>query len=452
MKTLTIDTQNVQGRIKPLHGVGSGPLTGNFSFDMRDAYREAGIPFGRTHDTEYPFGSGAFVDIPCIFRNFDADVNAPESYDFSQTDLYIQAILDAGAKPFYRLGVSIEHTPVKRNIYAPKDPEKWAQICEHIIAHYNEGWNNGMHAGIEYWEIWNEPESPNMWIGTREQLFELYEHAARRLKNRFPNIKIGGYASCGFYALTEIPADLPESELTNGQKRWKTFVEYADAFLAFCVEKKLPLDFYSWHLYHSNPETYAVHAQYVRALLDRYGFTATESVLDEWNLSGQDMFNRMVTREGAAHAAAVMCQMQNNHVDAATYYDAQPAMPYCGIFYENTSKPTPTFYSFKFWNRLHELGNLVPVSVSGDHVYAAAAVSDDGKTRALLISHYTAEDAQISVEFQNLPKKASYTMLGVDAVHLDTEVNHGPLYDDYPYARWIAPGFGAYLIEIHDQD
>ncbi|MDY3070829.1 MAG: hypothetical protein SOW68_00980, partial [Eubacteriales bacterium] len=156
---ITVDFDAGKGAVRPLHGVNNGPKTVCFTCDTSALFREAGIPFCRLHDTEYPFGSGAFVDIPCIFRDFDADPDDPASYDFSQTDLYIQAILDVGAKPIYRLGVSIEHTPVKRFIYAPKDPEKWAAVCEHIVRHYNEGWKDGMHAGIEYWEIWNEPES-----------------------------------------------------------------------------------------------------------------------------------------------------------------------------------------------------------------------------------------------------------------------------------------------------
>ena len=32
---------------------------------------EAGFPYVRLHDIEYPFGAGNYVDIPCIFKNFD---------------------------------------------------------------------------------------------------------------------------------------------------------------------------------------------------------------------------------------------------------------------------------------------------------------------------------------------------------------------------------------------
>ena len=73
-------------------------------------------------------------------------------------------------------------------------------VCEHIIRHYNEGWANGFKLGIEYWEIWNEPDGkkpngdqPN-WSGTPEEFYEMYSVTAAHLKKRFPKLKIGGPA------------------------------------------------------------------------------------------------------------------------------------------------------------------------------------------------------------------------------------------------------------------
>ena len=57
------------------------------------------IPYGRLHDIEYPFGSGQFVDIHCIFPDFDADENDPASYYFTSTDMYLQAMMDTTFMP-----------------------------------------------------------------------------------------------------------------------------------------------------------------------------------------------------------------------------------------------------------------------------------------------------------------------------------------------------------------
>lgn len=156
------------------------------------------------------FGGGCFVDIPNLFRDFDADPEDPAAYDFTFTDMLLEALVQSGAEPFFRLGVTIENQACIKSyrIDPPKDTLKWAKICEGIIRHYTQGWANGYHYNIRYWEIWNEPDNyenintNQMWHGTKEQYFALYAVASRYLKEKFPHLKIGGYASCGFYALT----------------------------------------------------------------------------------------------------------------------------------------------------------------------------------------------------------------------------------------------------------
>ena len=86
-------------------------------------------------------------------------------------------------------------------------------VCSPIFLNYTEGWANGFYYDIRYWEIWNEPDNyetypdNNGWAGTKEEYYELYDVTARHLKKCFPHLKIGGYASCGFYALTEASAN-----------------------------------------------------------------------------------------------------------------------------------------------------------------------------------------------------------------------------------------------------
>ncbi len=79
MNTVTTDFSKTIGKIRPLHGVNSGPRTYSFFHNTSEYFIEAGIPFSRLHDTEYPYGSGHFVDIPCIFKNWDADEYDPAS-------------------------------------------------------------------------------------------------------------------------------------------------------------------------------------------------------------------------------------------------------------------------------------------------------------------------------------------------------------------------------------
>ena len=41
--------------------------------------------------------------------------------------------------------------------------------------HYNQGWANGFHDNIRYWEFWNEADLSIFWTETPEQFYRLYE-------------------------------------------------------------------------------------------------------------------------------------------------------------------------------------------------------------------------------------------------------------------------------------
>ena len=149
MAKITLDFTKIEKPMKPLHGVGQPPRDG-ISDELFHYLTEAGIPYSRLHDV-----ANHMVDIPEVFPNFDADVNDPASYDFVFTDWLLGSLMKAGCEPYYRLGITIEnHADMKAYHTAPpKDFQKWAEICEHIIAHYNHGWANGFHYNITYWEI-----------------------------------------------------------------------------------------------------------------------------------------------------------------------------------------------------------------------------------------------------------------------------------------------------------
>ena len=188
-------------KIKPMHAVGGGPKSGSpLSVDASEIFREIGTPSCRLHDVEYPYGANQYVDIHCVFPNFDADEDDEHNYNFAATDDYIRAIVDVGSEVFYRLGESIDHFSEKLYVRMPKDVHKWARICEHIIRHYNEGWASGFYLGIKHWEIWNEPEGRSMWRGTYSEFYEMYSVTAKHLKECFPHLMIGGYACVGVYS------------------------------------------------------------------------------------------------------------------------------------------------------------------------------------------------------------------------------------------------------------
>lgn len=81
------------GTIKPMHAVGQPPFRG-IDFSICDYLKDAHIPYSRLHNVGEPYGGGRYVDISNLFREFSADPNDPESYDFAFTDLLITALVE----------------------------------------------------------------------------------------------------------------------------------------------------------------------------------------------------------------------------------------------------------------------------------------------------------------------------------------------------------------------
>ena len=385
MNRITVNFNEKTGKMKPMHAVNNGPVCKvgeinqgwNDSTNLR-AYTTAGIPFARTHDSSfYPrYGLEHTVDVMAIFPNFKADVNDPASYDFVCTDNYMQMIEMAGTKVFYRLGHRIEHEVKKYGTLPPKDFKKWAEICEHIIRHYTEGWADGYHMDIQYWEIWNEPDldpddsdNKRTWGGTQAQFFEFYHIVATYLKEKFPHLKIGGPAVAG-----KMP--------------------WVEAFLA---QLKAPLDFFSWHVYAHTVEKVAERARRIRELLDANGFTETESILNEWNyVLGWETqplrYSHRKQRElkGAAFNMGVMTACQQGSVDMLMYYDARPT-GWNGLFNPNElDQCYKAYYSLYAFNELYKLGEGVAAETVGDCGYALAARKGD--EAAVMLCHYDDND------------------------------------------------------------
>ncbi len=412
---IRVDFDNIITKIRPLHGVGQPPFVGA-NFEMFRYLCAAGIPFSRLHDVGGAYGGFRWVDIPNLFRDFSADPTDPASYDFTFTDLLITALVEHGVEPFFRLGVTIENQAVIKayRIYPPTDPHKWAVICEHIIRHYTEGWANGFHYNIRYFEIWNEPdnyEDPmenQMWRGTKEEYFHLYEVASKHLKACFPHLKIGGYASCGFYAIKkEFVKD------ANSSPRKEYFLEFFEAFLAHVKKTGAPLDFFSWHSY-SGLDSNRYYVPYARRRLDEEGFTETESICNEWN----PVPGNRGTYKHAAETCANMLMFQKERLDAAMFYDARWGTSiYGALFHPETKLPYPAYYAFTAFNALYRLQN--EVWLDADDTRALAVAASDGKEGCILIANPTEEAIPLTLECGGKITRCLLTAKGENEKEID---------------------------------
>lgn len=446
MTTLHFDFSKAIRPIKPMHAVNNGPagskvraVKGNF-----DDYAAARIPYARNHDASFFSGYGGehTVDVHRIFKNFDADENDPASYVFEPTDQYVLDTISAGTKVFYRLGAAIEHGH-KQGTYPPKDYLKWARICEHIIRHYNEGWADGYELGIEYWEIWNEPDCRNRdgknpcWQGTEAEFKEFFHTAFCYLKKTFPTLKIGGPAICSV---------------------WSGLV---DSLLPVFPEPDLAPDFYSYHWYGSRVCDFIETLREGRAQADKYFGKQAETILNEYNYirgwSGDNWTYSLASEKGlkgASMNAALMAAAQTSGLlDMLMYYDARPC-GMNGMFESDTYRKLKTYFTISSFSELYALGTEA-ASESKENLWSVAATDQKGNG-ALMVTYYDdnddAEPKQLKLAFAGFDAKVRVSYYLLDAEH-DMTLMREEIFTADQFAAYLTmPLFTTYLIKIEKID
>lgn len=409
-QTIDIDFSKVVGAIKPLNGVNGGPLMTRGAFDLSSRFSELGIKHVRLHDIPWDYDN--VVDLNYVFPHFDSSENDPANYDFFLTDYYIKSVRAIGAEITYRLGYSAPATgdatgdPCPHDV-PPKSFEKWAAVCAQIVKHYNHGWANGHHYNVKYWEIWNEPDEVPFWSGTPEQYYNLYEVTAKALKKVDPDLMVGGPALA-----------------------WR--LDFLDGFLQYCAKHQVPLDFLSWHIYAREPRDVVAKAAKVRQMLDKYGFSKTANVLNEWNYppgdadrQGSDARNRrdvfvneMGGPTGAAFCASVLIGLQDSSVTLADFY--QGTNHFWGGLYDEFGVPRKPYFAFKAFKFLLDTPMRVSsLSLNSKGIAVIAGLSKERTEAAILLSNFGTECNHYDLRIRGLPWRNTVncqTFL-VDSIH-----------------------------------
>lgn len=405
METLKFDLSKKAGKFKILNATNGGPWAKRHSQSQRrsnfEEYKAARIPYSRNHDSGVvgTYGGPFSHDITRIFPNFDADVNDPASYDFACTDESILITLEAGTQTFFRLGQTIEHQIKKHDTLPPRDFNKWAQICEHIIRHYNYGWADGFELNIEYWEIWNEPDldpedskNKRTWGGTKAQFFDMYEIASKHLKKCFPELKIGGPALA-----------------------WNE--EWADEFLAEMKKRNVPIDFFSWHRYTTEPKGIIDKAWRIKNMLKDNGYENAETILNEWNyLKGwEEEFKYTIQSihgvKGAAFVMACISEVQKcDALDMLMYYDTRPSA-FCGAFDFYTYEPLKGYYPLMWYGKFYDMEAEIRCEAEPENIYTLCGADKDGKVMCIVTNYSDDDDAkekEIKIDFGKTGKYEIY--------------------------------------------
>jgi len=184
-------------------------------------------------------------------------------YYWKKLDESIESILRTGARPLLSLCMkpSILYPELNQDKPHPSNYAEWEDLIYAMVRHCNVE----KRYGVEYWEVFNEPD-----IGesggcplrfTPEDYCTYYERTVSAVRRADPSAKVGGPA-LAYYKSPLLPA-----------------------LLEHCSRNGVPIDFVSWHYYTDDPQVIVQSIRDVKTLLARFPSLKCRTVIDEWNIS-----------------------------------------------------------------------------------------------------------------------------------------------------------------------
>lgn len=340
-----------QPAFKKLLQVNNGPGPYNAPNNNIRQFQELGCDYVRSHDYFFAF------DHHAIFPDTARNPLDPAAYNFRTTDSVVSAIISAGGKIFYRFGESYETVPIYNS--PPANSEKWAQVCVQIIKHYNDGWHHGFHYGLDYFEIWNEPDIPQFWSGTPGEYAHLYSVTSSKIKNYDTLLKVGGPAV---------------SNIFNEK--------FINTFLDSVQQRQLPLDFFSYHVYYyPNPYYFKYANDYARNMLNRRNLTGVELINSEWNIYMYDfdVFSMRVCNDAINASSTLSAFNYFNETDIGKAFRYNLASYYFGLLNDDGSWRYGGL-AYRTYSRLTELDRRLRTAGSdsmGTTVMAGKTLNGD---------------------------------------------------------------------------
>jgi xylan 1,4-beta-xylosidase len=348
-------------------------------------------------------------------------VHAGRAIDsFHNADLMFDYLLSIGMRPFVELSFmpealasgkqSVFH--YRGNVTPPRDPGAWAGLVRRLADHWVRRYGAD-EVRRWYFEVWNEPNLPSFWAGTRDDYFTLYRHTAVPLKGVDAGLRVGGPATA-----------------KN---------EWVAEFLDFCARERLPADFVSTHHYPNDPlwteaqDTEAELAGATRGVLAEWAREAHRQArgvplyYTEWNVSSNPRYPRQDEPYAAAFAVKSVLEVAGL-VEAYSFWTFTdifeenyfPSLPFHGGFGLLTlhGVPKPTYRAFELLHRLGE--ERLPVG--GAHATVDAWAVRGGERLTVLLTNHALprqpiEARRVVVELADVPPPRAVTLVRIDEDH-----------------------------------
>ncbi len=321
------------------------------------------------------------------------------THQFLSLDALMKVLYKNGTAPYFSYGYMPKSLQPENGTFrsAPKDMDAWRRLCRDIAAHYREkGWPLAAH------EVWNEPDLADasgqkiFFSGTWREYIDLYENAVLGIREADPTATVGGL-SLAFLGTFERSGKI-------------------DGFLDAVKEKRLPLDFISYHNYGTS--RYLNDTRVVNRLLSSYGdaFKNVALHLNEFHVvdtAGVTTYeaSRADTASLMLHAIANLVEMPAvTSVNWATWRDNGEGL---NMVDNKKGARFASHHALQLYNTLP----IDRVAFTPDGALNGMAACDGNRAGVLLYTR-AVKDSPVTLALDNLPfDRADITVYAVDEGH-----------------------------------
>lgn len=316
---------------------------------------------------EHIRGHGLFCDDMAIYQEFEENGERIVECNFTYLDMVMDSYHELGLKPFIELGFMPDKMASgmqtvfywKGNVTPPKEYKDWQALIRALLRHLMERYGADE---VVTWpvEVWNEPNLKGFWKDAdMEEYFKLFKASFEAVKEVDSRFRVGGPAVCG-----------------GSDRIW------IQAFMEFCRENRIPVDFITRHHYTTqfpepvghygyaelmdpeNPEDGFAGLHSTREIIDSFEeYKGLPIHITEFNTSYIPNCPLHDTNQNAAYIAHQLSRLgdDNESYSYWTFGDifeerGVPFTPFHGGFglVANGCIPKPTFWTFVFYKKLKE--------------------------------------------------------------------------------------------------
>ena len=307
-------------------------------------------------------GHGLFCDDMAIYQEYEENGETKVEYNFTYLDRVMDSYLKLGVRPFLELGFMPKKLASgtqtifywEGNTTPPKDYDAWCNMVQALLRHLLSRYGA---EEVLTWpvEVWNEPNLWGFWEhADMQEYFKLFHRSFDAIKKVDKRFKVGGPAVCG-----------------GSDEKWIL------AFMEYCHEHKIPVDFVTRHHYTIEQPERIGHYDYSKLMNPEDGFAnlkTTREIIDRFpEYKGLPIhvteFNTSYTPKGVIHDtnlnAAFIAQQLSRLGDVNESYSywtfgdvfeeqGVPFAPFHGGFglVAEGCIPKPVFWTFAFYKKL----------------------------------------------------------------------------------------------------